>query len=32
MIGWYGDVQPRGYTDIEVSQRDRTPISRDGDG
>ena len=25
-IGWAGDVQPRGYTDIEVSQREKTVI------
>jgi len=25
-IGWVGDVQPRGYTDVEVSQRDKTVI------
>jgi hypothetical protein len=25
-IGWVGDIQPRGYTDVEVSQRDRTPV------
>jgi hypothetical protein len=26
-IRWAGDVQPRGYTDDEVSQRDKTEIS-----
>jgi gluconate 2-dehydrogenase gamma chain len=26
MIGWVGDIQPRGYTDVEVSQREKTPI------
>lgn len=30
MIEWYGDIQPRGYTDIEVSQRERTPVEPDG--
>jgi hypothetical protein len=30
MIGWLGDIQPRGYTDVEVSQRERTPVQRDG--
>ena len=25
-IGWVGDVQPRGYTDDEVSQREKTPV------
>jgi len=29
-IGWVGDVQPRGYSDVEVSQRERTPVSRVG--
>jgi hypothetical protein len=29
-IGWVGDVQPRGYTDLEVSQRDKTEVSRRG--
>jgi hypothetical protein len=27
-IGWVGDVQPRGYTDVEVSQRERSPVVR----
>jgi hypothetical protein len=26
-IGWVGDIQPRGYTDVEVSQRERTPVT-----
>ena len=30
MIDWVGDIQPRGYTDVEVSQRERTPVQRDG--
>ena len=25
-IGWVGDIQPRGYTDVEVSQRDKSPV------
>jgi hypothetical protein len=25
-IGWVGDVQPRGYTDVEVSQREKSAI------
>lgn len=25
-IGWVGDIQPRGYTDDEVTQRDKSPI------
>ena len=25
-IDWVGDIQPRGYTDVEVSQREKTPI------
>jgi hypothetical protein len=29
-IGWVGDIQPRGYTDVEVSQREKTRIERDG--
>jgi len=28
MIGWVGDIQPRGYTDVEVSQREKTEIPR----
>jgi hypothetical protein len=28
MIGWVGDIQPRGYTDVEVSQRQKTEIPR----
>ncbi len=28
MIGWVGDIQPRGYTDVEVSQREKTPIPK----
>ena len=31
-IGWVGDVQPRGYTDVEVSQRDKTRVERQGHG
>jgi hypothetical protein len=27
-IGWIGDIQPRGYTDEEVSGRDKTEIPR----
>lgn len=27
-IGWIGDIQPRGYTDDEVSQREKTEIPR----
>lgn len=27
-VGWVGDVQPRGYTDAEVSQRDKTRVER----
>jgi hypothetical protein len=27
-IGWVGDVQPRGYTDVEVAQRDKTLVER----
>jgi hypothetical protein len=27
-IGWIGDIQPRGYTDEEVSGRDRTEVIR----
>lgn len=27
-IGWVGDVQPRGYTDVEVSQRVKSPVQR----
>lgn len=27
-IGWVGDVQPRGYTDVEVSGRDKTKVER----
>lgn len=26
MIEWVGDVQPRGYTDVEVTQREKTPV------
>lgn len=26
MIGWVGDIQPRGYTDVEVSSREKLPI------
>ncbi len=25
-IDWVGDIQPRGYTDAEVTQREKTPI------
>ena len=32
IIDWFGDIQPRGYTDVEVSQRERTPIARGDDG
>jgi hypothetical protein len=27
-IGWIGDIQPRGYTDGEVSEREKTVIPR----
>jgi hypothetical protein len=27
-IGWIGDIQPRGYTDAEVSAREKTVIPR----
>jgi hypothetical protein len=27
-IGWIGDIQPRGYTDEEVAQREKTEIPR----
>ena len=27
-VGWVGDIQPRGYTDIEVSQREKTRVDR----
>lgn len=27
-IGWVGDIQPRGYTDDEVSGREKTPVAR----
>jgi hypothetical protein len=26
MIGWIGDIQPRGYTDVEVSSREKLEI------
>lgn len=26
MIGWLGDIQPRGYTDVEVSSREKLSI------
>lgn len=29
MIGWLGDIQPRGYTDVEVSSREKLEIRRD---
>jgi hypothetical protein len=28
MIGWVGDIQPRGYTDLEVSSREKLEIRR----
>jgi hypothetical protein len=31
-IGWIGDIQPRGYTEVEVSSREKLPISRAGAG
>ena len=27
-VGWIGDIQPRGYTDEEVSGRDKTEVPR----
>lgn len=30
MIGWLGDIQPRGYTDVEVSSREKLEIRRGG--
>ena len=30
MIGWVGDIQPRGYTDVEVSSREKLDVRRDG--
>jgi len=27
-IAWVGDIQPRGYTDVEVSSRDKTEVRR----
>jgi hypothetical protein len=32
MIGWLGDIQPRGYTDVEVTQREKTPVVLGVDG
>jgi hypothetical protein len=29
-IGYVGDIQPRGYTDAEVTARAKTPIERSG--
>jgi hypothetical protein len=31
-IGWVGDIQPRGYTDVEVAQREKSPIDRSAEG
>jgi len=28
MIGWLGDIQPRGYTDVEVSSREKLEVHR----
>ena len=28
MIGWLGDIQPRGFTDVEVSSREKLEIRR----
>ena len=28
MIGWNGDIQPRGYTDVEVSSKEKLEIRR----
>jgi hypothetical protein len=28
-IGWVGDIQPRGYTDDEVTGRERIPVRRE---
>ena len=28
-IDFAGDIQPRGYTDVEVTQREKTPVSHD---
>ncbi|MEY2459509.1 MAG: gluconate 2-dehydrogenase gamma chain [Acidimicrobiaceae bacterium] len=30
MIGWLGDIQPRGYTDVEVSSREKLEVPRNG--
>jgi hypothetical protein len=30
MIGWVGDIQPRGYTDEEVESREKLEIRRSG--
>jgi len=29
-VGWIGDIQPRGYTDDEVAQAEKTEIPRGG--
>ena len=31
-IGWVGDIQPRGYTDVEVAQREKSSIDRSAEG
>jgi hypothetical protein len=31
MIGWLGDIQPRGYTDVEVSSREKLEIQQSAD-
>jgi hypothetical protein len=32
MIGWLGDIQPRGYTDVEVSSREKLELRRSDRG